>query len=260
MAVPTRWVTGAAVLAATLGPAIRAVAAPPDLVVKTRTFLPGKDAIAPYGENFIYTPTAPQNGRLIILIPGSSMGRYEDFMTTAAAHGYHVLGLDSPLTAKGLDDACGPKVDCYRHLLRQAVDGDRSAILPFWSRDYPEARFPLAKNAVTHRLVALLQYLKAERQGSGQFLLCRDAEACEPDWPKLMVAGHSNGAAVALWLLQRHHGTGMTALLSSVPVPDLVPGDAPWKGDVTLLDGSGCTLEDAEAGRCDWDRLLTPRP
>ena len=97
MAVSTRWVTGAAVLAAALGPAIRAAAAPPDLVVKTRTFLPGKDVIAPYGENFIYTPTAPQNGRLVILIPGSSMGRYEDFMTTAAAHGYHVLGLDSPL-------------------------------------------------------------------------------------------------------------------------------------------------------------------
>ena len=153
----TRWVTGAAVLAAALGPAIRAVAAPPDLVVKTRTFLPGKDVIAPYGENFIYTPTAPHNGRLVILFPGSSsMGRYKDFMTTAAAHGYHVLGLDSPLLSKGKDD-CPPQAECYRHLLRQAVDGDMTEVPPFWSRDFPQARYPQAKNSIAHRLVALLR-------------------------------------------------------------------------------------------------------
>ena len=259
MAISTRWVTGAAVLAATLGPAIRAASAPPDLVVKTRTFLPGKDVIAPYGENFIYTPTAPHNGRLVILFPGSPLGRYKDFMTTAAAHGYHVLGLDSPLTSKGKDD-CQPQAECYRHLLRQAVDGDMTELPPFWSRDFPQARYPQAKNSITHRLVALLEYVKAERQGSGQFLLCRDAEACEPDWPKILVAGHSNGAAVALWLLQRHHGTGMKALLSSLPdAPGLLPGYAPWRGDVTILDGAGCTLEDGatDAG-CAWDRLLSP--
>ena len=167
MAVSTRWVTGAAVLAATLGPVNRAAAAPPDLVVKTRTFLPGKDVIAPYGENFIYTPTAPQNGRLIILFPGSSMDRYEDFMTTAAAHGYHVLGLDSPLTAKGQGDACPPQAECYPHLLRQAVDGDMTEVPPFWSRDFPQARYPQAKNSIAHRLVALLEHVKAERQGIG---------------------------------------------------------------------------------------------
>jgi pimeloyl-ACP methyl ester carboxylesterase len=260
MAVSTRWVTVAAVLAATLGPAIRAAAAPPDLVVKTRTFLPGKDVIAPSGENFIYAPTAPQNGRLIILFPGSSLGRYKDFMTTAAAHGYHVLGLDSPLFSKGKDDACPPQAECYRHLIRQAVDGDMTELPPFWSRDFPQARYPQAKNSIAHRLVALLEYVKAERQGSGQFLLCRDAEACEPDWPKIVVAGHANGAAVALWLLQRHHGTGMKALVSSLPATlGLLPGDAPWKGDVTILDGAGCTLEDGatDAG-CAWDRVLSP--
>jgi hypothetical protein len=259
MAVSTRWVTGAAVLAATLGPAIRAAAAPPDLVVKTRTFLPGKDVIAPDGESFIYTPTAPQNGRLIILFPGSPLDRYKDFMTTAAAHGYHVLGLDSPLTSKGKGDACPPQAECYRHLLRQAVDGDMTELPPFWSRDFPQARYPQAKNAIIHRLVALLQHLQKEHQGSGQFLLCRDAEACEPDWPKILVAGQSNGAAVALWLLQRHHGTGMKALLSSLPdAPGLLPGYAPWRGDVTILDGGGCTLEDgATEAVCDWDRFLT---
>ena len=130
---------------------------------------------------------------------------------------------------------------------------------PFWSRDFPQARYPQAKNSIAHRLVALLEHVKAERQGSGQFLLCRDAEACEPDWPKIVVAGHANGAAVALWLLQRHHGTGMKALLSSPPgAPGLLPGDAPWKGDVTILDGAGCTLEDGatDAG-CAWDRFVS---
>jgi alpha-beta hydrolase superfamily lysophospholipase len=260
MAVWKRWVAGAAVLSATLAPAIRAAAAPPDLVLKTRTFLPGKDVVAPSGENFIYTPTAPQNGRLVILLPGSSMDRYEDFMTAAAAHGYHVLALDSPLTAKGKGDACPPQADCYGHLLRQAVDGDMTEAPPFWSRDYPQARYPQAKNSVLHRLVALLEYLKAEHQGSGQFLLCRDAEACEPDWPKLVVAGHSNGAAVALWLLQRHHGTGMRALVSKVSgTPGLDPLDARWKNDVTVLESADCaSLEDGDGERCAWDRLLTP--
>jgi alpha-beta hydrolase superfamily lysophospholipase len=260
MALIPRWGTSAAALAVALGAATRAAAAPPDLVVKTRTFLPGKDVVAPYGENHIYTPTAPQNGRLILLFPGSSTGRYKSFMNAAAAHGYHVLALDSPLTAKGLDEVCGAQADCYHHLLRQAVDGDLSAILPFWSRDYPEAQYPLAKNSVTHRLVALLQYLKAEKQGSGQFLLCRDAEACEPDWQKLVVAGQSSGAAVALWLLQRHHGTGMKALVSPAPgASDLIPGDAAWKRDVTVLESAGCAgLENGYTAGCDWDRLLTP--
>jgi len=256
MTVLARWVAGAAILAATLGPAMRAVAAPPDLVLKTRTFLPGKDVIAPSGENFIYTPTAPQNGRLLILFPGSSLERYEDFMTAAAAHGYHVLGIDSPLFARGQDDACPPEAECYRQLLRQAVDGDMTGHAPFWSRDFPQARYPQAKNAIAHRLVALLEFVKAEHQGSGQFLLCRDAEACEPDWPKILVAGHASGAAVALWLLQQHHGTGMRALVSSVPAaPGLLPSDAPWRGDVTILDGAGCTLEGGES--CAWDRVLS---
>jgi hypothetical protein len=186
------------VLAATLAAATPAAADPPDLVLKTRVFLPGKDVVEPYGENYIYTPTAPQNGRVIVLFPGSSMGSYKSFMTAAAAHGYHVLGLDSPMTA---------------------AKGD-------------------AENAITHRLVAILQYLKAEKQGSGQFLLCRDAEPCQPDWPKITVAGQGNGAAVASSLVELHQGSGMK-MLDSADCPD---------------------LEDDDEGGC-WDRLLAdPRP
>jgi alpha-beta hydrolase superfamily lysophospholipase len=248
-------------LAATLAAAAPTPADAPDLVLKTRTFLPGKDVVVPYGENYIYTPTAAQNGRLLILFPGASPGRYKSFMTAAAAHGYHVLGLDSPLTAvhKG-DDACQPPADCYRDLLRQAVEGDLVNRPPFFARDHPQARYPQGKNALMHRLVAILEYLKEHKQGSGQFLLCRDAEACEPDWPKLVLAGHSSGAAVALWLIQHHHGTGMKALLSSPPaVPGLDPAGAPWKGDVRVLDGADCPgLEDGDAERCAWDRLLPP--
>ena len=259
MALMMRPRTSGAVVAATLAVAAGAMAGPPDLVVKTQTFLAGKDVVAASGENYIYTPTAPQNGRLLILFPGSSMGRYKPFMTLAAAHGYHVLGLDSPLTGKRFDDLCGQQPDCYGHALRQVVDGDLGGVPFFWSEDYPQARYPQVKNAVMHRLVAVLQYLKAEKQGSGQFLLCRDAEACEPDWPKLVVAGQGNGAAVALWLLQHHHGTGMKALVSSVPGHSgLLAGDAPWKGAVTVLDAAGCSLEDADAGPCDWDRFLNP--
>jgi hypothetical protein len=183
----------AVVLAAVLAAATRASADPPDLVLKTRMFLPEKDVVEPYGENYIYTPTGPQNGRLIVLFPGSSMGRYKSFMTAAAAHGYHVLGLDSSMTA---------------------AKGD-------------------AENAVTHRLVAILQYLKAEKQGSGQFLLCRDAEPCQPDWPKITVAGQGNGAAVASSLLEGHQASGMK-MLDHAECPDL-------EGD----DQGGC-----------WDRVL----
>jgi hypothetical protein len=195
MASTMRSGTGAAVVAVMLALTARTAAGPPDLVLKTRVFLPGKDVVEPYGENYIYTPTAPQNGRLIVLFPGSSMGRYKSFMTAAAAHGYHVLGLNSPMTA---------------------AKGD-------------------AENAITHRLVAILQYLKAEKQGSGQFLLCRDAEPCQPDWPKITVAGQGNGAAVASSLLERHQGSGMK-MLYSADCPD---------------------LEDDDEGGC-WDRFLAP--
>jgi hypothetical protein len=255
----TRWWTGAAVLAAALGLPIRTWAGPPDLVVKTRTFLAGKDVVAPYGENYVYAPTAPQNGRLVILFPGAALGRYKPFMTLAAAHGYHVLGLDSPLSGKGFEDLCRQQPDCHGHLLRQVVDGDLTGVPFFWSEDYPQARYPQAKNSLQRRLVAVLEYLKHERQGSGQFLLCRDAEDCELDWPKIVVAGHGNGSVVALWLLQSHHGTGMKALLSSAAgASGLLPGDAPWKDDVSMLDAAGCSLEDAEAAGCDWERFLKP--
>jgi hypothetical protein len=263
MAAMTRWGT-AAVLAATLGPADGAAAGPPDLVVKTRTFLEGPGVVDPRGESYVYTPTAPQNGRLMVFFPGSSLGRYKSFMTTAAAHGYHVLGLDAP-------------------------GGEEDSV---------------------HRLVAILEYLKEERQGSGQFLLCRDAEPCAPDWPKIVVAGHAQGGVVALGLLKRHHGTGMKAILFSGSDPALreIPRDLAWKDDVYSLDnaadprytatgglgellgraamsipggitypacaplpagrflvdpspgGDKATLEDGDAtdaARCAWDRFLT---
>ena len=61
-------------------------------------------------------------------------------------------------------------------------------------------------------------------------------------------------------VLQRHHAAGMKARSPRCRAPPAsFPGDAPWKGDVTLLDGAGCTLEDgaADAG-CAWDRFLSP--
>ena len=257
--VNTRFGVAAALLAATIAGAGALAAAEPDLSLKTEAFLEGPGVIAPRGRNLIYTPTAPQNGKLIIVFPGPLTGKYESFMTTAAAHGYHVLALDSPLTEKGWGDLCPPEPECHDHLLRQAVDGDLGGVPFFWSKEYPQSRYPQGTNAVIHRLVALLEYLKHEHQGSGQFLVCRDAHACEPDWPKIVVAGHGSGSAVALWLLQRHHGSGMKALVSSVPPGSVALSGEALKNDVTILDTAGCpSFEDKDAARCAWGRFLQP--
>jgi len=228
---------GAAVLAAILGAAARAAAAEPDLVVKTGAFLEEPGVIAPRGRNLLYTPTAPQNGKLIVLFPGSALiGKYESFMTTAAAHGYHVLALDSPLTARDKGDPCAGDAECHGRMLRQAVDGDMTEAAPFWSEDYPQDKYPQGRNAIAHRLVALLEHLKHEHQGSGQFLIC-SRTACEPDWTKIVVAGHARGAAIALWLLKRHHGAGAKAFLFSGP-GGYVPADPAWRDALYVLDNA----------------------
>jgi len=226
-----------AVAVAAMTVASLASASPPDLVLKTETFLEGPDVIAPRGRNLVYTPTAPQNHKLIVLFPGSALiGKYESFMSAAAAHGYHVLALDSPLTVKDKGDACAGNVECRGRMLRQAVDGDMTEAAPFWSEDYPQARYPQGKNAIIHRLIALLDYVKHEHQGSGQFLIC-SRTACEPDWTKIVVAGHGKGGAIALWLLKRHHTAGARAFLFSGP-SGYVPLDPAWRDALYVLDNA----------------------
>src|SRR5690349_7749455 len=72
--------------------------------IPTRAFLaPESMVIAPEVDNYVYTPDGPRQDRLVVFFTGSSLDENTDFMTLAAARGYHVIGLDSPLTHVGFD-------------------------------------------------------------------------------------------------------------------------------------------------------------
>ncbi|MEM9388794.1 MAG: hypothetical protein AAGA68_27385 [Pseudomonadota bacterium] len=136
-------------------------------------------------------PVGEPLDKLLLLIPGTDRGYYgdeqedsgpevyQDFLRTAAAGGYHVMGLiyvnELPTSHYCLGDDW-----CYGLLHREMLLGEN--FLPY--DDFVIAR----ENSIEGRLVKFLEYL-----GWSQFL----REDGLPQWDKIAVAGHSQGGSHA---------------------------------------------------------------
>jgi hypothetical protein len=124
---------------------------------------------------------------LYVFLPGTYRNPTVSKATTqkAASLGYHAIGLmyDNLVAGNPLCSATGD-VTCHSRARREVIDGiDR----------HPGVNVNVA-NSLINRLTKLLVYLNRTRptQGWGQYLLNG-----QPNWPKIIVAGHSQGGAIA---------------------------------------------------------------
>lgn len=124
---------------------------------------------------------------LYVFLPGTYRNPTVSKATTqkAASMGFHAIGLmyDNRVA---VNPVCRPTGDvtCHSRARREVVDGvDR----------HPKVNVNYS-NSLINRLVKLLLYLQKTRptQGWGQYLVNG-----KPNWTKIIVAGHSQGGAVA---------------------------------------------------------------
>lgn len=173
------------------------------------------------------SPAVAPAGRLFVMLPGTgAIPRfYREIVRTGAARGYHGIGLTYPNeVAVGVRCVSSSDPDCAGKVRREVVTGEDTSTL---------LAIPRAES-IAGRIVSLLGHLDRTfpGEGWGQFLI-----GGQPDWSKIVVAGHSQGGGHAgymakLFSLER------TVMFSSPGDTGLAPGSpAAWYGlpNVTAL-------------------------
>lgn len=133
------------------------------------------------------SPAVAPAGKLFVMLPGTgAIPRfYREIVRTGATRGYHGIGLTYPNEiAVGDRYAPSPDADCPGKVRREVITGeDTSGIIAV-----PRAE------SIAARLISLLGHLQRNHPGEGwgQFLV-----GGQPDWSKIVVAGHSQGGGHA---------------------------------------------------------------
>ncbi|MBS1917095.1 MAG: hypothetical protein JST87_12530 [Bacteroidetes bacterium] len=143
---------------------------------------------ADLNNHYVYIDTTgPLKNTLVVFLPGTGAEpkNYRGIVQEAAGLGYHAIGL-MYVNDVLINGACSSTNDitCHSNARREIIDGiDRSQYV---SVD--------PSNSIMNRLVKLLEYLqnKYPSQNWGQFL-----NGGQPNWPKIIVAGHSQGGGNA---------------------------------------------------------------
>jgi pimeloyl-ACP methyl ester carboxylesterase len=145
-------------------------------------------------DNIAIFPEGTPRPELFVWIPGSNGHPKGDssMLATAATGGYRVIGLqyNDHGTAEHL---CGETDDpeCYTRLRQERFEGGM-----------PDASAPnTSAEGIEHRLTMLLKYLTANHpdEGWGQYL-----DGDHPAWRKIVLAGHSQGAAMVAYIAKQH--------------------------------------------------------
>lgn len=129
------------------------------------------------------SPTVSARGKLFVFLPGTGgvPSNQQRILGTAAARGYHAVGLTYPnATAVGALCADDVDADCFWDVRREVITGLNTSVRVQVS----------PANAIVNRLEKLLAYLHAQHpvEGWGQFLV-----AGKIDWSRVTLAGHSQG-------------------------------------------------------------------
>ena len=129
------------------------------------------------------SPTITARGKLFVFLPGTGgvPSNQQRILGTAAARGYHAVGLTYPnATAVGALCADDVDPDCFWDVRREVITGLNTSVRVQVS----------PANAIVNRLEKLLAYLHAQHpvEGWGQFLV-----AGTIDWSRVTLAGHSQG-------------------------------------------------------------------
>lgn len=136
-------------------------------------------------------------GKLLLHLPGtdSNPEGAQDWLRTAAAHGYHAIGLKYQNTP-GIATVCtvNTNLDCFEDLAQETVTG----------RLYPDDMIDAPKqvrraDSIENRIQKLLTGLAAFAPASenwGQFLDSTGGVR----WAQVTVSGHSQGGSCALYI------------------------------------------------------------
>lgn len=144
-------------------------------------------------------PASGPKGRLFVMLPGTGgpPRGYRLIVREGAARGYHTIGLSYP-NASTIDDLCAPSTDpdCAEKVRREIVTGADES--PLVAVD--------AANSIVGRLTAFLSYLNqtAPNEGWGAFLING-----APDWSRITMAGHSQGAGHAAFMGKLYNLNGV---------------------------------------------------
>lgn len=152
---------------------------------------------------------------LFVFLPGTNRtpSVCKAITRKAAALGYHTIGLTYSNATAG-NPLCSPTGDttCHRRLRLEVIDGiDR----------HPSINIT-PTNSIINRLYKLLVYLNKNLPGQnwGQYILNG-----QPDWSKIVISGHSQGAALAgvigkFYPIKRVIMFSMVDFLNNGKIPD----------------------------------------
>ncbi len=179
------------------------------------------------GDHTVLTPHGKSNGLLLITLGGTHSAPDEllDFQQTAAAQGYHVLGVDYP--NRVITTVCRQQSDreCFNKFRDEIVRG--SAVSPWTEVN--------TANCILNRVQKLLQYLTLERW-PGRWPQYLD-EYGSLNWRRTVLAGHSQGSGHAAYLAQIFGVQGVILIAG--------PQDVSTYGPASWLARSGPTPGDA---------------
>jgi predicted esterase len=172
-----------------------------------------------------HTTSAPP--MLLLFLPGTggSPAGPGAFLNLAADQGYRVISL-SYNNEPAVMGACArdPEPACSANFRQRRLFGDPT---PSSADDQPA-------ESIVNRLTRLLQFLERSHPGEGWgAYLANDV----PDWRRIAVAGHSQGAGMAAFLAKRINVARV--ILLSGPVDYVFPGrgPAPWLTTPSVTPG-----------------------
>jgi hypothetical protein len=141
--------------------------------------------------SFVYVPAGKPRPELVVFLPASGgvPEKVSTFLSTIASDGFRVIGLTYNDNEE-VDQVCEPtnSVACAGDLRRERMYGDVA-----------NAAKPIPANeAAVHRLEKLLAYLVKTQPNQGWETYLTPSGA--PNWPHIIVTGHSQGSGMAAFL------------------------------------------------------------
>jgi hypothetical protein len=211
-------------------------------------------------------PTVAPRGELAVVLNGTGADplALTKLQRVLSDNGYHVVGLRYS-SALGTRAACPDSVaeswpECQREFRNEVVFGAGVTAPDGTVSDHPGLAVD-ATRSVHNRLLKLIAYLHQRfplngwnqfqlTDGSGCELVHPVHGACELDWSKVTLVGHSQGAGVGLYL-SKQFDVGRVAMLAGTADVFRVDGErivAPWiaeggfetdRADITSLVHTG---------------------